>query len=134
MKTFDLLRGINHILSTSLGGKTLMRYKLPGEELQLLPVGHVRIWTERGWLRVSSKPESPDSYAELPEVFLSMLLGDRLLDMEELFLCWDQASWDVSCGQFLLEPPPGALATLSWLVGTFVSVFIRRTICQGQLI
>ena len=84
-----------------------MQYKLPVQGLAILPARYVRAWQGDRWHRVAGHG---DSYEELSDEHLTMLLEDRLLDMHELFLCWDKASWDVSCAQFLMEPSPGSLA------------------------
>ena len=108
MKTLDLIKGVNHMLVTNLGGRTLTNYKLPSQDLAPLPAGYVAMWKDDRWIRVCTRPEEKDEFSELPDVYKILLEEDRLHEME-LFLCWDQASWDVSASQFLLEAAPGAL-------------------------
>ena len=95
------------MLVTNLDGRTLTNYKLPSQDLAPLPAGYVAIWKHDRWIRSCTRPEKKDEFSELPDVYKIMLEGNRLHEMEELFLCWDQASQDAS--QFLLEAPPGAL-------------------------
>jgi hypothetical protein len=107
MKIFDTIKTVNHILTTHFPTNTLMDVQLPSKELAPLPHWHIREYKNGRWMRVDTRPEKPGEFPELPDEFVKLLEEGRLLELRELYLCWDQASWDVSCGQFFLEPAPG---------------------------
>lgn len=109
MKTYDTIKIINHILVTNVQNVTLKDFQLPSEGLALLPPGYVRVFKDGRWVRQSTRPENPDQFLELPDPYFTLLAEGRLLETRQLFIAWDQASWDVSAGQFLMGPSPGFL-------------------------
>lgn len=55
---------------------------------------------------MNSSGEATHCFNELPDVYIQLLQTGNLLQLWQLFICWDMASWDVSAGQFLMEPAP----------------------------
>lgn len=97
MKSYDTIRVLNHLVTLNAPSKSLGTFILPS--MEKLQPGFIRQWTDNGWARVPAafgKFAHVASEPQLPPAILMLLNADRLLDLEELDITWDSASWDVA--------------------------------------
>lgn len=97
MKTYDTIRVLNHLVTLNAPSKSMGNFVLPF--MEKLQPGFIRFWTGDRWARAPvalGKSAHVASEPQLPPEVLKLLNAGRLLDLEQLDVTWDSASWDVA--------------------------------------
>ena len=108
MKTFDMIRTVNHLISSMLSPpgssvrRSLITFQVPS--IVALQAGWKREFLDGRWFYVPVAVDVRCSEAapELPDTLLEAVTSQSLLSaLPELGITWDQASWDVAASHFL---------------------------------